>query len=60
MATQGEKGQVFLEVLLIGLFVISIIFAAQRELTKLKNVNRKYQFSKDRYDRKMAPTKNRH
>lgn len=60
MATQGEKGQVFLEFILIGLFVVSVIFVAQRELSKLKTVNRKYQFSKDRYDRKMAPTKNRH
>lgn len=60
MATQGEKGQVFLEFILIGLFVMSVIFAAQRELAKSKSDNQKYQFSKDRYARKMAPVQNRH
>ena len=60
MATQGEKGQVFLEFILIGLFVMSIIFAAQRELAKIKSANQKYQFSKDRYARQVAPAQNRH
>lgn len=60
MGAQSEKGQVFVEFILISLFVIAVVFAAQRKLSTFKDINRSYQFSKDRTHGKMAPTKNRH
>ena len=60
MGTQSEKGQVFVEFILVSLFIFAVVFAAQRELYKFKDINRSYQFSTDRTHGKMAPTKNRH
>lgn len=60
MGAQGEKGQIFVEFIIISLLVISFVFIAQRELYKFKDINRSYQFGKDRTHGKMAPVKNRH